>query len=81
MVSDAEGEVPGRGAGPRRIALRREAIRPIEVARIAIRGGETFRSNGGQEYAALPCLNDSPAGMRVIEAVVRRELSGWVPAP
>ncbi len=45
---------------------------------IAIRGGETFRENGGQEYAAIPCLNDSVQGMRVIETVVRRELSGWV---
>ncbi len=45
---------------------------------IAVRGGETFRENGGVEYAALPCLNDSPAGMRVIETLVRRELSGWL---
>ena len=34
---------------------------------IAIRGGETFRENGGEEYAALPCLNDSDPGMRVLE--------------
>lgn len=46
---------------------------------IALRGGETFRENGGSEYAAIPCLNDSTAGMRVIETVVRRELAGWLP--
>ena len=45
---------------------------------IAIRGGETFRENGGEAYAALPCLNDSAPGMRVLEAVVWRELAGWV---
>ncbi len=45
---------------------------------IAIRGGATFRANGGEDYAAIPCLNDSAAGMRVIETVVRQELSGWV---
>jgi ferrochelatase len=26
----------------------------------------------------VPCLNDSAPGMKVIEAVVRRELLGWV---
>ncbi len=45
---------------------------------IAIRGGETFRENGGEQYAAIPCLNDSDEGMRVIETVVRRELAGWL---
>jgi ferrochelatase len=45
---------------------------------IAIRAGETFRENGGTHFAALPCLNDSDEGMRVIAHVVRRELQGWV---
>ena len=45
---------------------------------IAIRGGETFRENGGEQYAAIPCLNDSDEGMQVIETVVRRELAGWL---
>ena len=35
-------------------------------------------ANGGERFAYVPCLNDSEAGMRVIEAVVRRELMGWV---
>lgn len=37
-----------------------------------------FESNGGEKFAYLRALNDSPEGMDVIEAVVRRELSGWV---
>jgi ferrochelatase len=41
---------------------------------------EIFHHNGGEKFAAIPCLNDSPDGMRVIEAVVRRELSGWMNA-
>ena len=45
---------------------------------IAIRGKETFVEAGGTDFAALPCLNDRPEGMRVIEHVVRRELMGWV---
>jgi len=44
---------------------------------IAIRGAETFHEHGGERYAALPCLNDRPAGMRMIDALVRRELAGW----
>jgi len=39
---------------------------------------EIFMHNGGEQFAYLPCLNDSPEGMRVIEAIVERELKGWV---
>jgi ferrochelatase len=45
---------------------------------IAIRGGETFRQHGGEHYAAIPCLNDSPEGMALLETLVRRELQGWI---
>jgi ferrochelatase len=45
---------------------------------IAIRGAETFRANGGEHFAAIPCLNDSDEGMTMIESLVRRELSGWL---
>ena len=36
-----------------------------------------FREAGGENFAAIPCLNDSAEGMAVIEAVARRELKGW----
>jgi ferrochelatase len=45
---------------------------------IAGENAEYFRHAGGENFAAIPCLNDSEAGMRVIETVVRRELQGWV---
>lgn len=45
---------------------------------IAQQNKEIFVENGGESFAAIPCLNDSAAGMRVIETVVRRELSGWL---
>lgn len=45
---------------------------------IAIGGRETFLEAGGENFAYLPCLNDSPAGMKVIETMVRRELAGWL---
>ena len=45
---------------------------------IAVENACYFREAGGERFAALPCLNDSPDGMAVIEAVARRELKGWV---
>jgi len=37
-----------------------------------------FREHGGENFAAVPCLNDGADGMRVITALVERELSGWI---
>lgn len=45
---------------------------------IAITGRETFMEAGGEQFAYIPCLNDSEAGMDMLESVVRRELAGWV---
>ena len=44
---------------------------------IGVENAGYFRAAGGERYAAIPCLNDSPDGMAVIEAVARRELRGW----
>ena len=48
------------------------------VEELAIRGAEQFISAGGEQFAVLDCLNDGPAGMDMLEALVRRELAGWV---
>ena len=45
---------------------------------IAGENAEIFRHHGGENFAAIPCLNDSEAGMTVISHVVRRELKGWI---
>ncbi len=37
-----------------------------------------FTGNCGVQFAYLPALNDSPEGIDVIEAIVRRELMGWI---
>ena len=37
-----------------------------------------FFANGGAKFSYVPCLNDSPPGVSVIEQVVRRELAGWL---
>ena len=45
---------------------------------IAVQNREIFLHHGGEHFSHIPCLNDSPAGMRVITAVVLRELQGWI---
>ena len=45
---------------------------------LAIRGCEVFVDAGGQDFAALDCLNAGDAGMVMLEALVRRELAGWI---
>ena len=45
---------------------------------LAIRGKEQFLEAGGTHFAALDCLNAGAAGMAMLEALVRRELAGWI---
>lgn len=45
---------------------------------LAITGREQFEHAGGEKYAYIPCLNDSDAGMKMLEDVVRKEMQGWL---
>ena len=45
---------------------------------IAGENAEIFHHHGGEKFAHIPCLNDTPGGMAVLESVVRKELMGWV---
>jgi ferrochelatase len=45
---------------------------------IAVENGDVFKRYGGQNFAAIPCLNDSEAGMLMIWQLAMRELKGWV---
>jgi ferrochelatase len=45
---------------------------------LAIRGRERFLEAGGEHFAALACLNAGDPGMAMLEALVRRELAGWI---
>ena len=45
---------------------------------IAMENADIFRQAGGEKFAAVPCLNDTPGGMAVIRDVVTRELKGWI---
>ncbi len=52
-----------------------DCLETLEEIAIGVR--EMFLEAGGENFSHIPCLNDSPEGMDVIETVVRRELSGW----
>ena len=67
--------------GTRRIAIAApgfssDCLETIEE--LGIRGREDFEEAGGTHFAALTCLNTGEAGMDLLEALVRRELSGWI---
>ena len=70
--------LPGQGA--KRVAIfspgfAADCLETLEE--LAIRGRDTFLSAGGERFAYLPCLNDSPPGMAMLEELIARELEGW----
>ncbi len=68
-------------AGTRRLAIAApgfsaDCLETLEE--LAITGKEQFIQAGGEQFAALCCLNASAAGMDMLETIIRRELSGWI---
>lgn len=45
---------------------------------LALEGRDEFVEAGGEDYAVLACLNTSDDGLAMIDAMLRRELSGWI---
>jgi ferrochelatase len=46
------------------------------IEEIGQENAEYFHAAGGEEFTRVACLNDGEGGIRVIEAIVRRELQG-----
>jgi len=68
-------------AGTRRLAVAApgfsaDCVETLEE--LAIRGREQFEAAGGEHYHVLDCLNAGAPGMAMLEALVRRELAGWL---
>ncbi|MBD3729415.1 MAG: ferrochelatase [Sphingomonadales bacterium] len=68
-------------AGTKRIAIAApgfsaDCLETLEE--LAIRGREQFEEAGGEQFAALSCLNAGEPGMAMLESLVRRELAGWI---
>ena len=53
-----------------------DCLEPIEE--LGVENAHYFKEGGGEKFALVPCLNDSDAGLRVIQSIVARELGGWV---
>lgn len=45
---------------------------------IAGENAEIFHENGGEQFAHLPCLNDSDESMVMLETLALNELKGWI---
>lgn len=69
------------GQGVKRVAVAApgfsaDCIETLEE--LGIRGRTTFTHAGGEHFALLDCLNDSPDGMTMLERLIGRELAGWL---
>jgi ferrochelatase len=66
--------------GVRRIAIAApgfsaDCIETLEE--LGIRGRHAFKHAGGEQFALLDCLNDSPESIAMLERLIDRELAGW----
>jgi ferrochelatase len=76
---DTMGELPARGIKKVLVIAPGFASDCLEtLEEIEGENCEHFMHHGGEKFAYVPCLNDSPEGIDVIETVVRRELGGWI---
>jgi ferrochelatase len=68
-------ELPKKGIKKIAVATPAFSVDCIEtLEEIAITGREQFLEAGGEQFAHIPCLNDSDGGMAMLENMVRREL-------
>jgi ferrochelatase len=73
--------LPGEGVGKVAVVAPGFSADCLEtLEEMAIRGRETFMAAGGTHFAYLPCLNESPVGIALLQKLVARELEGWVRA-
>jgi ferrochelatase len=71
--------LPGRGVRNLAVVTPGFAADCLEtLEEIAVENAEIFKHNGGENFAAIPCLNDSEGGMAVLRHLVLRELQGWI---
>jgi ferrochelatase len=48
------------------------------IEEIGVENAGIFKANGGQNFAALPCLNDTAEAVAMLAGIAKRELGGWV---
>ncbi len=76
---DTVAALPGQGVKNLAVITPGFAADCLEtLEEIAMENAHVFKSAGGENFAHIPCLNDSDRGMAVIRDVVTRELQGWI---
>jgi protoporphyrin/coproporphyrin ferrochelatase len=58
-------------------AFSADCIETLEEINGEIR--EAFEHAGGEEFTYIPCLNDAPAHIEALVAVIEENLAGWLP--
>lgn len=53
-----------------------DCLETLEEIGVELR--HAFLAAGGEKFARLDCLDDSEDGLRALETIARRELSGWM---
>lgn len=53
-----------------------DCVETLEEVAIGLK--ETFRENGGENFSAVPCLNDSDVSIAMLASIIRKELTGWL---
>lgn len=52
-----------------------DCVETLEELSIGLK--ETFEGQGGKNFSVVPCLNDSPASIRLLQSLATNELQGW----
>ncbi len=72
-------ELPSRGVRHVAVVAPGFAADCVEtLEELGLRGRDTFRAAGGENFALLPCLNAEPEAIALGETILRRELAGWI---
>jgi ferrochelatase len=53
-----------------------DCVETLEEVAIGLK--ETFLEKGGEQFSVVPCLNDSPRSVQMLETIAEEELAGWV---
>ena len=52
-----------------------DCVETLEELSIGLK--ETFKEQGGENFSVAPCLNDSPASIKLLQSLAENELQGW----
>ncbi len=53
-----------------------DCVETLEELTIGLK--ETFAEHGGENFSVVPCLNDSPAAIKLLTQLAHEELKGWI---